>query len=105
MIAGRLTEYVTLQYPVVDKDAYGSKVTTYVTCRRVHAEVQWKQGGTSQEVSELFPGVRLNVIVYSAHPVEEKWRVEYDGVPYIVTAVERSRTRGFKRLICEKVNE
>ena len=105
MIAGRLTEYVTLLRPVVTKDDYGSKVTSYVTCRRVHAEVQWKQGGTGLEVSELFPDVRLNVIVYYAHPVEEKWRIEYDGTPYNVTAVERSRTRGLKRLICEKVNE
>lgn len=105
MIAGRLTEYVELRKPVVETDAFGSDKISYPEGRRVHAEVNWKAGHLSQEASELFPDGRVEIIIYAAHEVEEKWRVIYQGVTYMVGAIEFNRRRGLKRLVCDKVNE
>ena len=105
MIAGRLTEYVELRKPVVETDAFGSEKISFPKGRLVHAEVNWKSGHLSQEASELFPDGRVEIIIYSAHPVEEKWRVVYQGITYTVGAIEFNRRKGLKRLICDRVNE
>lgn len=105
MIAGRLTEYVVLQRPTVNTDAFGADVISYTEGDPIHAEVNWKSGRLNQEVSELFPDGRLEVIIYSAHEVAEKWRLVYAGVTYTVGAIEHNRRRGLKRLICDKVND
>lgn len=105
MIAGRLTEFVTLYAPVVTRDKFNGEVITYPEGKTVHAEVNWKSGHLSEEASELFPDRRLEVIIYSAHTVSEKWRLVYAGVTYSVGAIEHVRTRGLKRLICDRVND
>ena len=105
MISGRLTERVTLFAPVVSKDTFGADVISYPHGKTVHAEVNWKSGRLSEEASEIFPDGRLEVIIYDAHTVAEKWRLEYAGVAYTVGAIEHNRRRGFKRLICDKVND
>lgn len=106
MIAGRLTEFVELQEPFVEKDdRFGSDVISYPTGKIVHAEVVWKSGKISEEVSELFPDRRIEVLIYAAHRVEEKWHLVYSGVVYSVSAVEHNRRRGLKRLICDRVND
>lgn len=104
MIAGRLTEYVTLQRPSVTTDGFGAETTVFTTTGTVHAEVRWKTGALSREAGELFPEDRLEVLIYDAHAVAAKWRVIYGDDTYQVIAVEHVRTRGLKRLVCEKVN-
>ena len=47
----------------------------------------------------------MEIIIYAAHEVEEKWRVIYQGITYTVGAIEFNRRRGLKRLVCDKVNE
>lgn len=105
MIAGRLTEFVVLQEPTVTTDAFGAEVISYTGGDPIHAEVNWKSGHISQEASELFPDGRVEIIIYSAHQVEEKWRVVYQGATYTVGAIEFNRRKGLKRLICDRVNE
>lgn len=105
MISGRLTEYVTLYAPVAGTNKFGSEDISYPTGKRVHAEVVWKTGRISEEASELFPDGRIEVIIYDAHTVAEKWRLVYAGVTYSVGAIEHNRRRGLKRLICDKVND
>lgn len=104
MIAGKLTERVTLQCPFVTKDEFGAESTDYSPGIAVHAQVTWKTGGIAREASEFFPGERIEVIIYDRHRCEAKWRVIYEGETFQVTAVERVRVRGMKRLFCEKVN-
>ena len=105
MIAGRMTERVVLLEPTVTRDKFGSEVTTYDDFRTVHAEVQWKSGGTNLQVSELFPDGHIEVIIRDAHPVEAKWRIRCNGELYHVGAVALNRVKGLKRLICDKVND
>ncbi|MBR1436131.1 MAG: phage head closure protein [Bacteroidales bacterium] len=105
MIAGRLTELVTLQRPTVSTDAFGAESTTFADSATVHAEVVWKTGNTGMQVGELFPSGHVEIIIRDAHEVSEKWRAVYDGTVYSVSALEHNRQRGLKRLICDKVNE
>lgn len=105
MISGRLTEFVELRRPTVTTDAFGAEQISYPEGPRIHAEVIWKSGRLSQEASELFPDGRVEIIIYSAHEVAEKWRVVYQGVTYTVGAIEFNRRKGLKRLVCDKVNE
>lgn len=105
MIAGRLNERVTLFSPSVTTDGFGAETTSYAASATVHAEVNWKSGSTGTQVSEIFPDGRIEVIIRDAHEVGDKWRVLYAGTLYSVSAVEHNRSRGLKRLLCEKVNE
>ncbi|MCR5841955.1 MAG: head-tail adaptor protein [Bacteroidales bacterium] len=104
MIAGKLTERVTLQYPYTVKDEFGSESTHFHPGVTVHAQVTWKTGAISRDAAEFFPTDRIEVVIYDAHQCEAKWRVIYEGETYQVVAVERVRLRGLKRLFCEKVN-
>ena len=105
MYAGPLNEYVTPMEPSYTKDGFGASVVTYTACGRIHAQATWKGGSTHTDSAELFPDGRMEVIVRSSHAVSEGWRLEYYGTLYSVVAMEHNRRRGFKRLICEKVNE
>ena len=105
MIAGRMTERVVLLQPTSTEDKFGSEVVEFTALKTVHAEVQWKSGGTYEQASELFPDGHIEVIVRIAHPVEAKWRIRYNGELYNVTAVAPNRVKGLKRLICDKVND
>ena len=105
MIAGRMTEMVVLMQPSTATNGFGSDVVTFADFRTVHAEVQWKSGGTYQQASELFPDGHIEVIIRIAHPVEAKWRIRYNGEVYNVAAVAPNRVKGLKRLICDKVND
>ena len=105
MISGRLTEFVELYEPAVNKNDFGEEVVTFPKGVRVHAEVVWRSGHISQEASELFPDGRIEVVIYSAHRVAKKWQLVYAGVTYSVGAIEHNRRRGLKRLVCDKVNE
>lgn len=105
MIAGRMTERVTLRAPSVEVDGFGAETTTWTDYRTVRAEVRWTSGSTRAEASELFQDVRLEVVVRSAHPVGDRWRLVFSGVEYNIAAVERNRVKGLLRLLCEKVNQ
>ena len=53
-----------------------------------------------------FTDYRVSYNIRSAHPVKENWRVqELGGYLYTVVAIEPNKDKGFKTLICERVNE
>lgn len=105
MIAGKLTERITLLQPTEQKDAYGSVVKTYAEYGCIYAQLDWKGGNTSYREPEIVAGETLNFIIRDAHPVQCEWRVRYSGVLYHVNAINRNRRRAMKTLYCTKVNE
>ena len=105
MIAGRLTEFVTLLKPTTTRDGFGAEVVEYTATATVRAEVKWKSGSTSIESDERFPGTRLEVLLHDAHEVAAQWRLIYEGETFYVDAAEHGRQKGYRRLICDRVNE
>lgn len=105
MYAGTMTERIGLYRPRVSTDAFGAETTAYELVRFVHAVAEWKSGGISQEAGEFFPDAKMNFLIRDAHEVVAGWRVSFQDMTWGVDAVQHSRTRGFRRLYCSRINE
>ena len=106
MIAGRMKYKLTLLKPSVTTNDYGEEKPEYTETVTVHAERVKHSGNRSEEVAEHFPDYRVSWNIRDAHTVAENWRVQQlGGYLYTVLAIEPNLDKGFKTLICERVNE
>jgi head-tail adaptor len=106
MIAGRLKYKLTLFEPVQATNNFGEEDTTYQERRTVRAERVKQSGDRSEEVGEHFPDYRVEFNIREAHPVDENWRVQQlGGKLYTVTNIIPNHEKGYKTLICVRVNE
>ena len=106
MIAGRMKYKLKLLQPVKDTNDYGEEVDTWTETVTVHAERVKHTGHRSEEVGEHFPDYRVEFNIRDVHTISENWRVQQlGGYLYTVVAIEPNIDRGYKTLICERVNE
>lgn len=106
MIAGKLKYKLQILEPTYTKDRMGAKAVAYTETRTVWAERVTTSGNRSEEVGEHFPDYAAQFNIRNAHPVAENWRVKQQGgYLYTVTAIIQNLDRGYKTLICERVNE
>lgn len=108
MIAGRMNDIVILMRPVIERDKFGAEHTTYEEGKPIHAEIQWKSGGTSEQVGEFFSNIRIDVLIRDQHKIGEKWRVKQltgNKCMFNIRAIEPNPAKHMNRLICERVNE
>lgn len=106
MQAGRLKYRVELLQPQRTTDRMGAECTEYVPQRTVHAERVKASGQRSEEVGEHFPDYHVEYNIRDVHPVEENWRVrQIGGYLYTVVSIIPNLDRGYKTLICDRVNE
>lgn len=97
---------ITLLEPETATNDYGEEATTYKETRTVHAERVKQSGNRSEEVGEHFPDYHVEFNVRDAHPVAENWRIQQlGGYLYTVTNIVPNLDKGYKTLICERVNE
>ena len=106
MIAGKMKYKILLLEPQREEDRMGAKKVTYRETRTVWAERVSASGGRSEEVGEHFPDNSAEFNIRDAHPVQENWRIkQLGGYLYTVTAIIPNLDRGYKTLVCERVNE
>lgn len=106
MIAGLMKYKLKLLEPIKETNDYGEEKTTYVETRTVHAERVKLSGNRSEEVGEHFPDYRTEFNIRDAHPIQENWRVQQlGGDLYTVTNIVPNIDKGYKTLICVRVNE
>ncbi len=106
MRAGPLKYKLTLLEPTRTTDRMGAETTTYEETRTVRAERVRATGNRSEEVGEHFPNYTAEFNIRSAHPIAENWRVQQlGGYLYTVVAIIPNLDRGYKTLLCERVNE
>lgn len=106
MQAGRMKYRLTLLEPQTVTTASGNEKTTYVAIRTVWAERVKTTGRRSEEVGEHFPDYSVDYNIRDAHPVQENWRVrQLGGELYTVTNIIPNLDRGYKTLVCVRVNE
>ena len=106
MKAGPMREWLHILKPMTTENEFGEKKVEYVETKRIHAERVKNVGRRSDEVGEHFPSYDVRFNIRDVHDIAENWRVQHDGgYLYDVTAIEPNRERGFKTLICERVNE
>lgn len=106
MIAGKMKYKIQLLEPQREEDRMGAKKVTYRETRTVWAERVSASGGRSEEVGEHFPTYSVQYNIRDVHPVQENWRIkQLGGYLYTVTAIIPNLDRGYKTLVCERVNE
>ena len=97
---------LTLLEPQTVTTASGNEKTTYAAIRTVWAERVKATGRRSEEVGEHFPDYSVDYNIRDAHPVQENWRVQQlGGELYTVTNIIPNLDRGYKTLVCVRVNE
>lgn len=106
MRAGAMKYKLTLLEPKRVTDRMGAETTTYSETRTVHAERVRTTGNRSEEVGEHFPDYAAEFNIRDAHPIAESWRVrQLCGYLYTVVAIIPNLDRGYKTLLCDRVNE
>lgn len=106
MRAGSLKYKLQLLQPIYTEDRMGAKKVYFTELRTIWAERVNAEGRRSEEVGEHFPDYNARFNIRDTHPVEENWRVkQLGGYVYTVTAIIPNIDRGYKTLICERVNE
>lgn len=106
MIAGKMRYRLALLEPKRLTDRMGAERVEYVETRTVHAERVRTTGSRSEEVGEHFPDYSTQYNIRDAHPIAENWRVrQLGGYLYTVVAILPNLDRGYKTLLCERVNE
>lgn len=106
MRAGTLKYRLTLLQPVRTTDRMGAESIVYTATNTVHAERVKAAGNRSDEVGEHFPDYHVEFNIRDAHTVDENWRVQQvGGYLYNVLAIVPNLDRGYKTLVCDRVNE
>lgn len=87
-------------------DRMGAEDTVYIKTGIIHAERVKATGNRSEEVSEHFPDYCVEFNIRDAHTVEENWRIrQIGGYLYTVSVIIPNVDRGYKTLVCDRVNE
>ena len=95
-----------LLQPLTVSDAYGAEATEWHAVRTVWAERVKLTGNRSEEVGEHFADYRAEFNIRIAHPVHENWRAQQlGGNLYTVTNIIPNVDKGYKTLVCERVNQ
>lgn len=97
---------LVLLEPQRTTDRMGAETVTYTETRTVHAERVRATGNRSEEVGEHFPDYSTEFNIRDAHPVAENWRVrQLGGYLYTVVSIVPNLDKGYKSLLCDRVNE
>ncbi len=106
MIAGRMRYKLKLLEPVQTTNDYGEEELAYTETGTVWAERVRQTGSRSEEVGEHFPAYNAEFNIRSAHTIAENWRVQQlGGNLYTVTNIIPNIDKGYKTLVCVRVNE
>lgn len=106
MRAGTLKYKITLLEPKRTTDRMGAETVKYEEVRTIRAERVRTAGNRSEEVGEHFSAYSAEFNIRDAHPVSENWRVQQlGGYLYTVVAIIPNLDRGYKTLLCDRVNE
>lgn len=106
MRAGALKYRLTLLEPQRVTDRMGAERVEYIETRTVRAERVRTTGNRSEEVGEHFPAYSAEFNIRDAHKVQENWRVrQVGGYLYAVVSIVPNLDKGYKTLLCDRVNE
>lgn len=97
---------ITLLQPSSTQTRFGDETITWTATATVHAERVKASGRRSEEVGEHFADYSVEFNIRDAHTVGEGWRVQQlGGYLYTVTNIIPNLDRGYKTLVCQRVNE
>lgn len=101
-----MRHWLLILHPEIEVNEVGEEKPTWKQCCRIHAERVKLSGHRSEEVGEHFPDYRTEFNIRDIHTVEANWRVQQlGGELFTVVAVLPNLEKGYKTLVCERVNE
>lgn len=106
MIAGRMKYKLRILKPVIEENGFGESKTEFAATVTVWAERVKLTGSRADEVGEHFPDYRCEFNIRANHAIRENWRVTdlSTGYDYTVTNIIPNIDRGFKTLVCDRIN-
>ena len=106
MEAGKLTERITIQQPVAERDVYGSTTTVWTNVvTNLPAAVNYIRGDREIDNEEIFHG---RVTIFSIRwqgAVNEEMRILWDSLKYRILSIDRRTHRREYLIRTELINE
>ena len=92
MRAGKLDQRIILQ-SLTETSEQGSLIPTYTTEDTVWAEVITERGTEAFQAARINARATIRVRIRYREDVTTKWRIDWEGQKYNITAVDRSMRR------------
>lgn len=105
MEAGRLTEIIKFEKPVVVKDEYGSSQVEWQEVFTTKANVIYTSGQKTIDNYEIFHSYVKTFEIRMYHNINEKMRIVYKGNKYDILSIEHDKPYQKIIIITQLVNE
>lgn len=100
-----LTEEVTVQEQVTERDGYGIAKQVWTDAMRLRASVKFNRGELVQDNFERVNTETVKVTTHLRKGIKRTMRVLYNGEKYSIKSVEHDRQGLMTILMCELINE
>ena len=106
MEAGKLTERITIQQPVAERDVYGSTTTVWAdVVTNLPAAVNYVRGDREIDNEEIFHGRVTTFSIRWQGVVNEEMRILWDELKYRILSIDRRTHRREYLIRTELINE
>ena len=105
IVAGTLTDRITVLRPVTVKDEYGSQNTTFEDRGSIWANVRYMKGDAALTAGESWMSKSVSITIRYTSLVTERCRIGWDGKTYRITSLNRDRANGSVSIVAEYIDE
>lgn len=105
MIAGKLTETITIVKSITVKDNYGATSTNWVDSITTRASVKQNSGSKSVINNEIFTSYTVEFGIRYYHTVNEFDRIKWRGNTYVIESIVPDRLKNHTTIITSLLNE
>ena len=106
MEAGKLTERISIQRPVVERDIYGSTTTVWTdVAANLPAAVNYVRGDREVDNEEIFHGRITTFSIRWRGAVNEEMRILWGDLKYRILSIDRRTHRREYFIHTELINE
>ena len=106
MEAGKLTERITIQQPVAERDVYGSTTTVWTAVvTNLPAAVNYVRGDREIDNEEIFHGRVTTFSIRWQGAVNEEMRILWNELKYRILSIDRRTHRREYLIRTELINE
>ena len=105
IVAGTLTDRITILHPSVVKDKFGSQETTFIEGEKVWANVKYMKGDAALTAGESWMSKSISITIRYTMKVGERDRIQWDGKSYRITSLNRSSANGSVSIVAEYIDE
>ena len=105
MVAGTLTEIITILKHSIVISEYGDQSDTYTPARTTRADVIYRSGNRTDSNNEAFYAYHRTLVVRKYIDVNEFDRIKWNDKIWRILSIDANRIKNSKILEIELVNE